>query len=263
MRIANGRKGSKMIEPSNGTTEAPAAELDEEQLDQLWIDAVATVTTKAYERMPDTYEAIEHAYNLILQGKVHTLDNGTYEVATELEKGKQFWIVGARCECPQWAETPKGYCTHKLAALIHLRATQLIEERLGTAPEAPSTQTPLTEPVAASEPARACPIPAEHIVTIQGQRFVRFVGLLQVAHEHGLLALSAEWTFNDAELSLAHAVATFSDGRRFEESGDASPANVTKKVAVHFRRVALTRAKARALRDALGCDLVSVEESSE
>jgi hypothetical protein len=53
------------------------------------------------------------------------------------------------------------------------------------------------------------------------------------------------------------------DGRLFEESADASPSNVTKKVAVHFRRVALTRAKARCLRDALGVDLVAVEELSD
>jgi hypothetical protein len=81
--------------------------------------------------------------------------------------------------------------------------------------------------------------------------------------ERGLVSLSADWTYNDAELSLAHAVATFQDGRCFEESGDATPANTNRKVAVHFRRVALTRAKARVLRDALGVDLVAVEELAE
>ncbi len=106
-------------------------------------------------------------------------------------------------------------------------------------------------------------MPAQHVVLIQGRPFVKFAGLLQMAHDRGLVALTAEWTFNDAELSLAHAVATFADGRTFEESGDASPANVTRKVAVHFRRVALTRAKARVLRDALGVDLVAVEELAE
>jgi hypothetical protein len=106
-------------------------------------------------------------------------------------------------------------------------------------------------------------VPAEHIVLIQGKPFVRFAGLLQMALERGLVRLTAEWTYNDAELSPAHAVALFQDGRRFEESGDATPANVTKKVAPHFRRVALTRAKARVLRDALGVDLVAVEELSE
>ena len=41
------------------------------------------------------------------------------------------------------------------------------------------------------------------------------------------------------------------------------PFNVTKKVAPHFRRVALTRALARRLRQALGVDLVAVEELAE
>jgi hypothetical protein len=100
-------------------------------------------------------------------------------------------------------------------------------------------------------------------VLIQGKPFVKFAGLLQLAHERGLVSLSADWTYNDAELSLAHAVATFQDGRRFEESGDASPSNVTKKVAPHFRRCALTRASARCLRLALGVDLVAVEELAE
>src|SRR5712691_5706354 len=90
-------------------------------------------------------------------------------------------------------------------------------------------------------------VPPQHVVMIQGKPFVKFAGLLQMAHERGLVSLTADWTYNDAELSLAHAVATFQDGRRFEESGDASPGNVTRMVAVHFRRVALTRAKARVL----------------
>ena len=46
----------------------------------------------------------------------------------------------------------------------------------------------------------------------------------------------------------------------YDDMDDATPANTNRKVAVHFRRVALTRAKARVLRDALGVDLVSVEE---
>ena len=106
-------------------------------------------------------------------------------------------------------------------------------------------------------------VPPQHVVLIQGKPFVKFTGLLQMAHERGLVALTADWTFNDAELSLAHAVATFQDGHRFEESGDATPANTNRTVAVHFRRVALTRAKARVLRDALGIDLGAVEERAD
>jgi hypothetical protein len=106
-------------------------------------------------------------------------------------------------------------------------------------------------------------VPAEYIVWIQNKPFVRFAGLLKMAHEQHLVALAESWTYNDETVSLAHAVAIFEDGRRFEGSGDASPSNVTRKVAPHFRRVALTRAKSRALRDALNIDMVSVEELGE
>jgi len=106
-------------------------------------------------------------------------------------------------------------------------------------------------------------VPPQHVVLIQGRPFVKFAGLLQMAHETGLVSLTAAWTYNDGELSLAQACATFQDGRCFEEAGDATPANTNRKVAPHFRRVALTRAKARALRDALGVDLVAVEELAD
>jgi hypothetical protein len=66
----------------------------------------------------------------------------------------------------------------------------------------------------------------------------------------------AECGFNDSELSLAHAVATFQGGRRFEEGGDATPANTGC-------RMALTRAKARVLCDAPGVALVAVAELTE
>ena len=119
--------------------------------------------------------------------------------------------------------------------------------------------TPLTFDLDEPVPAPAPQFPSQYIVQIQGNPFVKFAGLLALAYERGLQGLSADWTYNDSALSLAHAVAVFPFGR-FEESGDASPENVTKKVAPHFRRVALTRAKSRVLRDALNIDMVAVEE---
>ncbi|HYM88504.1 MAG TPA: hypothetical protein VES92_05240, partial [Nitrospiraceae bacterium] len=71
-------------------------------------------------------------------------------------------------------------------------------------------------------------VPPQYIVMIQGRPFVKYAGLLQLAHEKGLQDLRATWTYNDAELSLAQAVAVFPFGR-FEESGDATPDNCTKK----------------------------------
>jgi hypothetical protein len=42
-------------------------------------------------------------------------------------------------------------------------------------------------------------VPAQHVVHIQGKLFVNFAGLLQMAHERGLVSLTADWTYNDLQ----------------------------------------------------------------
>lgn len=106
-------------------------------------------------------------------------------------------------------------------------------------------------------------IPAQYVVEIRGKPFIRYVGLLALARAQGLVSLKVDFTHISAELAVAHAVAVFADGRQFEESGDATPANVGAQVKPHFARLALTRAKARCLRDALGLDMVAVEELAD
>ena len=69
----------------------------------------------------------------------------------------------------------------------------------------------------ALEPASAAGLSApavapEHIVELHGKRFVTFAGLLALAHARGLQQLTADWTYNDAGLSLAQAVAVFPHG---------------------------------------------------
>jgi hypothetical protein len=103
-------------------------------------------------------------------------------------------------------------------------------------------------------------IDPRYIVAVHGQPMVRYAGLLQRAREEGLIELRADFVLNDDKLAIAHAVAIFKDGRRFEESSDATPTNASR-VKDAWRRMALTRAKSRALRDALGLgELCAVEE---
>ena len=95
---------------------------------------------------------------------------------------------------------------------------------------------------------------------IDGKPFVKYAGLLTMAHAQGLQQLEAWFTGVSDTLAVAHATATFRDGRRFSESGEATPENVGRQVRPHFARLALTRAKARCLRDALNIALCAVEE---
>jgi len=81
-----------------------------------------------------------------------------------------------------------------------------------------------------------------------------------MAHERGLTSLSAHFISVTETLALAEAKATFADGKTFSECADSTPQNVGPTVRAHFPRLALTRAKARCLRDALNISVCSVEE---
>jgi len=86
---------------------------------------------------------------------------------------------------------------------------------------------------------------------------------LAKAHEAGLVQLDARIEFHSDALVLASATATFQDGRVFTEWADATPENVGVQVRPHWIRIALTRAKAHALRDALNIGVGTVEEIGE
>ena len=81
-----------------------------------------------------------------------------------------------------------------------------------TRPKPVSTESPVETPATTH-------IPPQFIVELHGKQFVTFSGLLTLAHERGLVSLKADFLSVTAEIALAHAVATFADGRTFEESG--------------------------------------------
>jgi hypothetical protein len=137
-------------------------------------------------------------------------------------------------------------CKHRIARGLYVRAVQLYHEL-------ESAQATLDVP---PKPA----MPAEFLVQIQGKPFVTFQGLLHLAHQQGLLSLTARFISVTADLALAEATAMFHDGRTFTEAADATPTNVNSRIKPHFARMALTRAKARALRDALNLAYVCAEE---
>ncbi len=106
----------------------------------------------------------------------------------------------------------------------------------------------------------------EYMIERQGKRFVLYAGLLEEAHERGLRSIETELlqvpSQENGEVAIARAVVRTEDGK-FSGIGDASPANVNRAIAPHVIRMAETRAKARALRDAINVGVTAFEELGE
>jgi hypothetical protein len=253
-----------MVEHVPTAPAAPAALPAEDSLaQQVFRTAVDEVARRAVAALPTCKGRIAQAVKLVLAGDVQLLPDGTATVASQSNSTVNYVVVNGECSCPDFAKAPEHQCKHRLARGIQTRAVALAVQRLealntprdGTA----EASTPQTLPVAPAAPP-APSIPAQFLVELHGKQFVTFGGLLAMAHERGLQRLEAHFVSVTAELALAEATATFADGRTFTEAADASPKNVNKQVAPHFPRCALTRAKARALRDALNISTVAIEE---
>ncbi|HOE13233.1 MAG TPA: SWIM zinc finger family protein [bacterium] len=102
------------------------------------------------------------------------------------------------------------------------------------------------------------------ISNIQGKDFVVYAGLLDLAHQHGLVRLEVEPLQipikENGHLAICRAIATTRNGEVFSDIGDADPGNVNRKIAPHIFRMASTRAKARALRDLANIGITCLEE---
>ena len=107
----------------------------------------------------------------------------------------------------------------------------------------------------------------EFMITKGGKRFVLFEGLLDAAHTRGLEEIDTELLQvpgpSNADIAIVKATVRMEDGRKFSGLGDASPQNAARHVAAHIIRLAETRAKARALRDAVNVGVTALKELSE
>src|ERR671932_2918117 len=103
----------------------------------------------------------------------------------------------------------------------------------------------------------------EYMIERQGKRFVLYAGLLEEAHSRGLRSIETELLqvpeSGNGEVAIVRAVVRTEDGK-FSGIGDASPENVNRTIAPHVIRMAETRAKARALRDAINVGVTAFEE---
>jgi hypothetical protein len=162
--------------------------------------------------------------------------------------------------------------TVELDEVMWKKAIAEAEAQAAKPPPRPA-QTPRQEPPTAvpdrarslaqddADDEQARKIPKKYVHWMHGKPHVLYIGLLDMAHERGLVTLEAGLIEVTAEGALAWARATFSDGRVFQDAADATLTNIANDIiAKHYPRMALTRAKARVLRDALNIGLVSKEE---
>ena len=107
----------------------------------------------------------------------------------------------------------------------------------------------------------------EFLITRQGKQFVLFAGLLDQAHTEGLKSIDTDLVqvpdADNGNVAIVKAVCEMEDGRKFSGIGDASPENVGRNIAPHIIRMAETRSKARALRDAINIGATALEELAE
>lgn len=103
----------------------------------------------------------------------------------------------------------------------------------------------------------------EFIIDLQGKSFVTYEGLLDYAHQLGLISIEVEvlQVPNNSNGMIAICKATAkTENETYTDIGDASPTSVTNTLIPHLIRMASTRAKARALRDLTNIGMTAFEE---
>lgn len=121
---------------------------------------------------------------------------------------------------------------------------------------------------------RGIPIPTEHVMLIEKTPFIKFPGIVRLAHltaekEGGKLTQishrvdSYPSKENDFTCSIVVCFGVLKDGEITEQffgTGDASPQSVGKRIVPHVIRMAETRAIARALRVFTDVGMTALEE---
>jgi hypothetical protein len=103
----------------------------------------------------------------------------------------------------------------------------------------------------------------EFVIERQGKSFVLYAGLLDEAHSQGLKGITTNLlqipSDENGHVAICQASVETEKGF-FTGIGDASPRNVTQMMTNCLIRMAETRAKARALRDAVNVGVTALEE---
>jgi len=105
------------------------------------------------------------------------------------------------------------------------------------------------------------------ITKIEGKEFVKYPGLLDLAHQHGLSSIEVDIVqmpaADNGNFAVCRATVMSKIGETFIDIGDANPGNCSSKVSKHLLRMASTRAIARALRSYTNVGMTALEELAD
>lgn len=102
-----------------------------------------------------------------------------------------------------------------------------------------------------------------HGRVVEMKDVVTYAGLLNRAHQEGLKKVSTELIQSPSKANDMTAICmaeVVTEKGTFRDYGDANPGNVDSMIIPHIIRMAVTRAKARAFRDAVNIGVVAIEE---
>ena len=104
----------------------------------------------------------------------------------------------------------------------------------------------------------------EDVIILQGHEYCTYPGVLARAHALGLDGIITRMiqipSDENGQVAIVEAEVRLKDGRVFTDVGDASPRNVKPHMVGAIIRLASTRAKGRALRDAVNIGETLAEE---
>ena len=121
-----------MIADSVSSAYSVEDKLNADSLTQLLFrEAVVEVGDRAKGVLPACHARIEQAVQLLLAGEVQWRPDGSVQIHRP-EQEDAVYGVQDTCPCPENAQTPRGWCVHRLAGAVAKRASALVQTRLET-----------------------------------------------------------------------------------------------------------------------------------
>ena len=91
-----------------------------------WREAVAAISAKAKETLPECNGRVDKAVAIVLNGDVELLEGGKAKVASQSNGTTVYHLVNGECTCKDFPKAPSHWCKHRIAAGIAKRVATRI-----------------------------------------------------------------------------------------------------------------------------------------